>query len=67
MIRELIRTAAFAVSARPSKRRLDKIKENIRKEDDQRAKGVMSSLSRGSVLLQLEEVHDGESGSNGRR
>lgn len=57
MIREFIQTAVFALSDRPTVRRREQLKTQILKADDNRAKGIMSALSRGSVLLQLEEAH----------
>ena len=62
MIRKLIQTASFALAGRPTERRREKLRSEILKSDDDRAKGIMSALSRGSVLLQLEEAHSGGTG-----
>lgn len=57
MFKEILQTAAFALSERPTERRREQLKNKILEADDNRAKGIMSALSRGSVLLQLEEAH----------
>ncbi|WP_306258988.1 hypothetical protein [Pararhizobium sp. IMCC21322] len=61
MIREFLDDIAFAMSGKPMDRRRLKLKQQVLEADRNRAKGVISSLSRGSVLLQLEEVGDGGS------
>lgn len=58
MIREFLDEISFAMSGKPTERRRLQIRKQIEIADSGRAKGVMSSLSRGSVLLQLEEVGD---------
>jgi hypothetical protein len=57
MFRQLFQTVAFALSERPTEHHRNELKTKILKSDDDRAKGIMSALSRGSVLLQLEEAH----------
>lgn len=63
MIRTIFQTAIFALSERPTEQRREQLKSKILKADDDRARGVMSALSRGSVLLQLEEARIGGTGS----
>lgn len=63
MIRELLKEVVFALSERPTERRREQLKTSVLKADDDRAKGIMSALSRGSVLLQLEEARTGGTGS----
>jgi hypothetical protein len=58
---EFFSDIAFAMSGKPTECRRNQLKNQISGADAERAKGVMSSLSRGSVLLQLEEI--GEVGS----
>lgn len=62
MIRDFLQTAIFALSERPTERRREELKKQVLEADDNRAKGAMSALSRGSVLLQLEEAHIGGTG-----
>lgn len=64
-----LRDAIFAFSEAPVSRhrrkrqladdRASDIRARVAVADEERAKGVMSSLSRGSVLLQLEKVYSG--------
>lgn len=61
MIREFLDDISFAISRNPTVRRRERLKNQVTDADRDRAKGVMSSLSRGSVLLQLEEIGTGES------
>jgi len=51
----------MAFSERPMERRRKQLLEEIKDADLERGKGVMGSLARGSVLLQLEKVYTGES------
>ena len=68
-----LRDAIFAFSEAPISRhrrhrkladeRASDLRERIMDADGERAKGVMSSLSRGSGLLQLEKVYSGVRGN----
>jgi hypothetical protein len=70
MLSQLLRDVYFAFSESPISRHrrsvsfaVDQskgIRASIKMADFERAKGVMSSLSRGSVLLQLEKVADSD-------
>lgn len=64
MIMKFLRATIFALSERPIERRRRRLKDEVSRADDERAKGVMSSLSRGSVLLQLEKAHLGGRGTS---
>jgi hypothetical protein len=59
MLKELFQTLAFALSERPTEQHRKKLKTKIMKSDDDRAKGIMSTLSRGNVLLSLESALNG--------
>ncbi len=59
-IQSMIRSAKLACSVNPIERRRAQIEADIKAADVQRGKGVMASLSRGSVLMQHEEVFLGE-------
>jgi uncharacterized protein YjcR len=59
-IQSMIRSAKLACSVNPIERRRAEIEAEIKAADVQRGMGVMASLSRGSVLLQREEVFLGE-------
>ena len=73
MLSMFLRDAIFAFSEAPISRhrrnrklsddRASDVRERIVHADGERAKGVMSSLSRGSVLLQLEKVYSGGRGN----
>lgn len=73
MIRKFLRDTMFAISEAPISRHRRKrelvcdqagiVRDSVKNADGDRAKGVMSSLSRGSVLLQLEKVYSGGRGN----
>lgn len=67
MIKEILQTAIFALSGRPTERRREQLKAEIQQADHNRASGSMSGFSRGSVLLQLEKAYIGDQGPQQQR
>jgi hypothetical protein len=65
-LQTFIRRTSLALSSRPLARREAEIREDIQAADLERGLGVMASLSRGSVLMQNEEVFLGERKENQR-
>lgn len=61
IFRDYFSDLAFAMSGKPTERRQEHLKAQVDEADRDRAKGIMSSLSRGSVLLQQEEIGDSDS------
>lgn len=56
IFKDYLSDMAFAMSGKPSARRKQYIHNEVKDADIDRAKGIMSSLSRGSALLQQEEI-----------